>query len=151
MIGVPQLDTATVRGIFSLLPKQAAEPILAARTDRFSSHKPQGKNWVSGEEASHDLGEGADKGTDDALKVAYIRLGITGHSSLRPTPSWRSNDRCWHHPESPKRAGLIPVTEALRALAAECAGRPSLTRTDINGFQIPQRSTSRCDIVLPVA
>jgi DNA-binding transcriptional LysR family regulator len=58
------LDTATVRGIFPVLPKHAAEPSLAACADRLSSHEPQSKNWVGGQEAADDLGKAADEGTD---------------------------------------------------------------------------------------
>jgi hypothetical protein len=63
------VDTDTVRGIFPVLPKQAAEPCFVACASRFSSHEPQGKNWVSPEEAADNFGETADEATEDALKV----------------------------------------------------------------------------------
>ena len=63
------MDTATIRGIFPILPKQTPEIGLAACTDRFSTREPQSKNGARGEKAADDLGEAADKGTDDALKA----------------------------------------------------------------------------------
>jgi hypothetical protein len=67
------VDTATVRGIFPVLPKQTPELGLAACTDRLSSREPQSNNGPSREEAADDLGEAADKGTDDALKAKGLR------------------------------------------------------------------------------
>src|SRR5262249_6727679 len=61
------LATAAVRGIFPVLPKQAAESGLASCAYRFSSHEPQGKNY--GEEAADNLGQAADEEKVGALQA----------------------------------------------------------------------------------
>ena len=92
------LDTATLRRIFPVLPKQAAEPGLAACTDRFSSREPQDKNRVGGEEADN-LGEARPEPAFN-FQIAYLAFQPTASASrdrLRPRSS---RNRC-------RRGGLL--------------------------------------------
>src|SRR5262249_48668601 len=60
----------------------AAAPGLGSWTDRFSAHAPQGKNWVSGDEAAEKFGEATDEETDGPLKSEGRRCCVVSASAM---------------------------------------------------------------------
>ena len=111
------MDTATIRGFFSVLPKQTPELGLAACTDRLSSREPQSKNGANGEEAADALGEAADKGTDDALKAEGL------HDSFAAVvfPGYPVTPRVWIAYQGPEKSGYLDGSDEAVATAGDVA------------------------------
>src|SRR5262249_8940779 len=80
------------------------------------------KNWVSGNEAAEDLGEGADDGTDDTLKVEGLHNSFAAvHESVTvPHPRALTAGVGWPFQLEKDRRSLCRPTDCARSSGMWC-------------------------------